>query len=136
MEYYGLILNRTYVVFAVQDGLYGWKAKGPVSAGRPRFYEPYQEMLDDPELMRDRGAIQDLSKLSGGFFIRSEDISYVEVTDKRKWGMGSIPHSGRIRIGLTTGRSREFILLGSVSPEAIRDRILLASAPSAAPAHV
>lgn len=125
MEYYSLILNRTYLVFAAPDGLYGWKIEGPVSAARPQFYEPYQKMLDDPELMRDRGAVEDLAKLKGGFFIAGSDITYVEATDKSKWGMGGITHSGRIRIGLTTGRKwREFIVLGSVSPEAIRDRIL------------
>ncbi len=124
MEYYCLILNRTYLVFSAPDGLYGWKFEGPVSAARPLFYEPYQKMLDDPELMRDRGAVEDLAKLKGGFFIPGSEITFVEATDKSKWGMGGIPHSGRIRIGLTTGRWREFILLGSVSPEVIRDRIL------------
>ena len=103
--------------------LYGWKFKGPVSAARPLFYEPFQKMLDDPELMRDRGAVEDLAKLKGGFFIPGSEIAYVEATDRSKWGMGGIPHSGRIRIGLTTGKWREFILLGSVSPEMIRDRV-------------
>jgi hypothetical protein len=111
MEYYGLILNRTYLV------------------ARPLFYEPFQKMLDDPELMRDRGAVEDLAKLKGGFFIPGSEIAYVEATDRSKWGMGGIPHSGRIRMGLTTGKWREFILLGSVSPEVIRDRIL-SSTPS------
>ena len=128
MEYYGLILNRTYLVFAAPDGLYGWKVEGPVSAARPQFYEPYKKMLDDPKLMRDRGAVEDLAKLKGGFFIPGSEVAYVEATDKSKWGMGGIPHSGRIRIGLTTGKCREFILLGSVSPEVIRDRILASAA--------
>jgi hypothetical protein len=128
MEYYGLIFNRTYLVFAVPYGLYGWKVEGPVSTARPQFYEPYKKMLDDPKLIRDRGAIEDLAKLKGGFFIPSSEIAYVEATDKSKWGMGGIPHSVRIRIGLTTGKWREFILLGSVSPEVIRDRILASAA--------
>jgi len=127
MEYFALILNRTYVVFSAASGLYGWKARGPVSAAYPQFFQPYQDMLDDPELMCDLAAIEDLSKLSGGFFIRSEDIVDIEASHRTKWGMGPIPHSGRIRIRLARGISREFILLGSVSPEAVRDRILSAS---------
>jgi hypothetical protein len=127
MEYYALILNRTYVVFVIPEGLYGWKAQGIVSAASPRFYEPYQEMLTDPELLGDRGAIEDLSRLKGGFFTPRAQIATVEATDKSKWGMGGIPHSGRILLGLTDGTKREFILLGSVSPEAIRDSILTAS---------
>jgi hypothetical protein len=124
MEYYGLMLNRTYLVFAAPGGLYGWKVEGPVSNARPLFYEPYQKMLDDPELIRDRGAVEDLAKLKGGFFIPDSEIANVVASDKSKWGMGGIRHSGRIRVGLTNGKWREFILLGSVSPEAIRDRML------------
>jgi hypothetical protein len=135
MEYYWLILNRTYVVFAAPNGLYGWKAEGPVTASRPLFYQPYAKMLEDPALMRDLGAVEDLAKLKGGFFIPSSDIAYVEASDKSKWGMGGIPHSGRVRIGLTGGKPREFILLGSVSPEVIRDRILWSSARSVASVH-
>jgi hypothetical protein len=131
MEYYGLILNRTYVVFVARQGLYGWKAEGIVSAGQTSFFEPYQTMLADPDLMRDQGAIEDLAGLKGGFFIPVADIASVEASDKSKWGMGGIPHSGRIQIGLTNGKSREFILLGSVSPEAIRDSVLMACGLSA-----
>ena len=136
MEYYALFLNRTYVVFATPDGLYGWKAEAPVSAARRQFFEPYQRMLEDPELMCDRGAVEDLAKLKGGFSIADSDIAYVEATHDSKWGMGGIPHSGRLRIGLTNGEWREFILLGSVSPEEIRDRILASSARSAVPVRV
>jgi hypothetical protein len=124
MEYYGLILNRTYLVFAAQGGIYGWKVEGPVSNARPLFYEPYQKMLDDPELVRDRGAVEDLAWLKGGFFIPDSDIAEIAASDKSKWGMGGIRHSGRIRISMTNGKWREFILLGSVNPEAIRDRLV------------
>ncbi len=133
MEYYALILNRTYLVFVAPDGLYGWKAEGPVSAARPQFFEPYQRMLEDPDLMCDRGAVEDLAKLKGGFSILGADITYVEAIHSSKWGMGGIPHSGRLRVGLTNGKWREFILLGSVSSEKIRDRILASTARSAVP---
>lgn len=125
MEYYALILNRTYLVFASPGGLYGWKVEGPVTNSRPLFYEPYQKMLEDPELIGDRGAIQDLARLKGGFFIPQSEIANVVASDKSKWGMGGIPHSGRIRVEFTNGKWREFILLGSAVPEAIRDRMLL-----------
>ncbi len=124
MEYYGLILNRTYLVFATTGGLYGWKVQGPVSNARPLFYEPYQKMLDDPELIRDPAAVEDLAKLKGGFFIPDLEIMSVIARDKSKWGMGGIRHSGRIRVNLTNGKWREFILLGCVSPDATRDRIV------------
>ncbi len=123
MEYYALILNRTFVVFIAPEGLYGWKAEGAVIACQPTYFRHYAEMLEDPVLMRDREAVRRLSDLKGGFFIPRSDIASVDVIHKPKWGMGKIPHSGRIKIRLSSGKSREFILLGSVSPESIEQRI-------------
>jgi hypothetical protein len=128
MEYYAFILNRTFVVFAGAEGLFGWKAEGPVSAANPAYFEPYEKMLEDPNLMRDESAIKNLSMLNGGFFIPDASITSIEASDRSKWGMGGIPNSGRIRIHLIDGTSREFILLGTVSPEAIRDRTQLSLA--------
>jgi hypothetical protein len=124
MEYYDLILNRTFVVFVVPEGLYGWKAAGPVSNGRPMYFEPYAEILKDPELMRNRETPRRLSDLKGGFFIPRSDIVSAEVIYKQKWGMSGIPHSGRIRIQTASGKSRELILLGSVDGESIQQQIV------------
>jgi hypothetical protein len=124
MEYYALMWNRTYVVFIAPEGLYGWKAHGYVTSEHPNYYQPYADLLEDPEMMQDYDAIRKLSELKGGFFIRRSNIITAEIIDKQKWGMGLIPHCGRIRIHLTTGKSREFILLGSVYPQSIQDNIL------------
>ena len=124
MEYYALILNRTFVVFIAPEGLYGWKAAGMVTSERPNYFQPYADLLEAPEMMQDYDAIHKLSELKVGFFIRRSDIVSAEIIDKQKWGMGLIPHCGRIRIGLATGKSRELILLGSVYPQSIRDSIL------------
>jgi hypothetical protein len=125
MEYYALILNRTFVVFIAMEGLYGWKAEGIVTASRPMYFQPYSEMLEDPELMRDCEAIRRLSQLKGGFFIPRSDIVAADVIYGHKWGMAGIPHSGRIRLRMASGKSREFILLGSVSLESVQHRILM-----------
>ena len=114
MEYYGLILNRTFVVFIALDGLYGWKVVGAVPAGMPRYFEPYAKMLDDTELMHDLAAVRKLAELKGGFFIPRSEISSVEVVPKQKAGMAGIPHTGRIRVHFASGGKREFILLGTV----------------------
>jgi hypothetical protein len=123
MEYYALILNRTFVVFISPEGLYGWKAEGVVTASRTMYFQLYAEMLKDPALMRNREAVRRLSNLKGGFFIPRSDIVSVDVIHRHKWGMGGIPHSGRIKIRLSSGKAREFILLGSVSLESIQQRI-------------
>jgi hypothetical protein len=124
MEYYRLILNRTYLVFISPEGMYGWKAEGIVTNSNRDYFQPYQEMLEDPVLLRDRNAIRKLSQLPGGFFLPVSEVSSVKVIDGQKWGMGGIPHSGRILVSLSSGKSREFILLGSVYNDGIRDKML------------
>ena len=133
MEYYALMWNRTYVVFIALEGLYGWKATGAVTGTRPNYFQPYADLLADPEMMQDYDAIKKLSELKGGFFIPRSAIVSVEIINKQKWGMGLIPHCGRIRVDLATGKSREFILLGSVYPTSIRDSILGVATPGAPP---
>lgn len=124
MEYYALICNRTFVVFITPEGLYGWKARGPVTAEDPMYFEPFANILEDPSLMQDREAIRKLSDLKGGFFISRSEIVSADVIHGRKWGMSRIPHSGRIKVRLSSGKARDFILLGSFSPESIQQRIL------------
>jgi hypothetical protein len=130
MEFFWLILNRTYVVIISYQGLYGWRACGPVTNRNLNFFQPYQDMVDDPDSMRDLGSMQKLSRLRGGFFIDRSAIATVEVNDRPKWGMGGIPEGGRIVLRLNSNKTREFILLGSVYPDSIRDKIVLAPAAS------
>ena len=126
MQYYALILNRTFVVFTSPEGIYGWKVEGIVAAGRgaSRYFEPYQQMLEDPAQLPSQEAVRKLSNLPGGFFISRSSITGVEFNPKPKWGMGGIPHSGRIEVKHISGRTAEFILLGKVDGEAIRYAIL------------
>lgn len=118
-----LILNRTFIVFIAPQGLYGWKVEGAVTESQPMYFKRHAEKLEDPVLMRDLDAVRKLSDLKGGFFIPRSDIVSVNVIHGRKWGMSAIPHSGRIKILLVSGVTRELILLGSVSPESIQQRI-------------
>ncbi|WP_263355974.1 hypothetical protein [Acidicapsa ligni] len=124
MEYFWLILNRTFVVFSTPNALYGWKASGPVSNADRDYFQPLVEMTLDRELTQDLAAIRKLSELSGGFCIARSSIVSVESSYKSKWGMGGILHSGRVTITTNTRRSREFILLGSsADPDSIKDAI-------------
>lgn len=124
MEFYWLVLNRTLVVFVAPEGLYGWKAEGPVTNANRRYFEPYREMIEDTEFMRDLPAIRKLASLSGGFFYQRSDITSVTPDDRRQWGMGGIAHAGHVLLRLTSGRTRKFILLGEGIPEQVRDKIV------------
>jgi hypothetical protein len=126
MEYYALILNRTFIVFIAPDGLYGWKVHGIVAAGAARdYFQDYAKSLDDPKLMNDVTAARDLAKLKGGFFIPRSEIASVEIVPKQKEGMAGIYHTGRILIHFASGKKREFILLGQkIDTERIKRLIL------------
>jgi hypothetical protein len=130
MQYYALILNRTFVVFISAEGVYGWKVAGPVAAGpgSSRYFGPYQQMLEDPSKMPSQDDVRKLANLRGGFFIPRSSIVEVVFNSKRKWGMGGIPHLGRLEVKHISGRKIEFILLGKVDGEAIRNAVLKGSA--------
>lgn len=88
MEYYWLVMNRTYVIFIAPEGLYGWLAQGSVAASDRTYFEPYQRMLLDERLMRNHTAIQKLSLLPGGFFFAQSEIASIADDDRKKWGTG------------------------------------------------
>ena len=124
MEYYGLILNRTLVAFISPEALYGWKAEKIVTNSDSKYFQPYVEMLNDPALMHNREEVHKLAGLRGGFVIPRSQILGAELIPEKKWGMGGIPHTGRIRLRLASGTTREFILLGSVDAQRIQQQIL------------
>jgi hypothetical protein len=123
MEYFAGILNRTFVVFVAPEGLYGWKAAGPVTNADRKFFEPLQEMAADPEMACDLPAIRKLAALRGGFFYSRAEIASVSSDDRGQWGMGGIPSSGHVHVRLVSGKRRDFILLGDAIPDEVRDRI-------------
>jgi len=126
MEFFAFILNRTFVVFAAPEGLYGWKACGPVTNADRRYFEPLEEMAKDQEMTRDLPAIRKLAALAGGFFYSHAEIASVSSDDRGQWGMGGIPNSGHVRVMLVSGKSRKFIVLGEAIPDEVRDRITAA----------
>jgi len=133
MEYYWLVMNRTYVIFIAPEGLYGWLAQGPVAASNRTYFEPYQRMLQDERFMRNHTAIQKLSGLPGGFFIGRSEIASIADDDLKKWGMGELPHTGNIRVRLISGMTREFIVLGNVNTGRIRHKIISVVGVQASP---
>jgi hypothetical protein len=127
MEYYALILNRTFVVFVAPDALYGWKARGIITHLRPMYFQEYAQILSDPVLTRNLEAIQKLANLKGGFVIPRSQILAADLVRRNKWGMGGIPQSGRIHLRIAPASTREFILLGNVDAERVHQEILSGS---------
>ena len=118
MEYYAFILNRTFKVFISDHMLCGAKVRGLVAS--PRMTTPVMSEQDfwvssrlgqfydqlDPE------SKEFLEIESSNFQIDYQEIVTIDYVSGKKWGMGRVPHSGRILLNLRNGRVRELILLG------------------------
>ena len=135
MEYYLLILNRSYVIFSYPEGLYGWKFSGPVSTRNPLFFQPFEELARDATIVPGSEAFQEFMEQPGSFFIARAEIASANYDSRRKWGMGPVPHSGKIYVRLTSGKVREFILLGSQDGPSVCAAVLSGAAVGFASSH-
>ncbi|HKT61348.1 MAG TPA: M48 family metallopeptidase [Gemmatimonadales bacterium] len=136
MTYYGLILNRTYRIVVTDRWVCGVRVRGLLSsppAPRPEYQDP--EFYVNPRLTAkysqfDPDSDGFLAIDRANFRIERDAILEVERIDRRKWGMGHIPYSGRIVLHLEGGVRKELIIVGQQNIEAIvRD---LARAPALA----
>lgn len=119
MQYYAGILNRTVKVYVLEDLLSVTTIGGPLAT--PVFVT---EEWYDPNFYIDQTLASELEKfnpLSKPFLlvgktnyqIQRSSIARVEYDPTDKWGMGSVPHSGKILVQIIDGNEHEFILLGS-----------------------
>ena len=119
LQYYFGIMNRTYLVFVNKSLLCGAKVKGMISAPRapdarwkdPHFYVS-PEMASKYATM-DLASAEFLSRCRANFRIARSEIRDVEFSQKPKWGMATVPYSGRIFLRMKGGESIELILLGN-----------------------
>ena len=133
MEYYALILNRSFLIYAATDGLYGMKFMGlMMDTKQPRFFEGVEKLLDDPWFVPGSDGFEESMKESRrNFIIRYSEIADVTFDSTLKWGMGAIQHSGKLRLKLKNRRNREFVLLGNAYGDGIR-RVIQERAQAAA----
>jgi hypothetical protein len=141
MQYYGLILNRTYLVLITNSQLIGLVANGLVSVqgDAPLTAVITSQMTVDGDLMNPLSylkekylkRVDDIDLLSGNilnahkanFKIEIQDISSVKFDPSKKWGMGYYPHDGKIYV-TTKDKKREFIILGGQSGKKISELII------------
>jgi hypothetical protein len=143
MQYYGLILNRTYLVVLTNDLIIGIKVNGLVSVEsggniiarelsntmtvkgdlqNPYSYikSKYIDKVQNCELLD--GSILKYDKAN--FVIQRNDIKTAYYDPKKKWGMGYYPHDGKVYIVTNDGKKKEFIILGSQSGHKLANLIL------------
>jgi hypothetical protein len=128
MQYYWLMLNRTFEVFVTGSKLCAARVRGLMASPgfidaawkNPQFYvrpglrSRYESV--DPE------STAFLGLDNANFQIPRSEISTVE-HHRTKWGMGAVPYSGRLVISLTGQRECELVLLGAQDGKAIAARL-------------
>ncbi len=143
MQYFGLILNRTYLVLLTADRIIAIKVNGLVSVEsggnilakelsntmtvkgdlqNPYSYikSKYLDRVQDLELTDENILAQDKSN----FVIHRAGIINAYYDPKKKWGMGYYPHDGKVYVSTNNGKKKEFIILGDQSGLKIASHIL------------
>jgi hypothetical protein len=127
MEYYALILNRTYLVSVGQASITGKVCRGltAVESGTSLTRYITRQLAVHGNLNDPSSYVSDhqLSRQNNAdFSFSTNDIVSVSFNPNRKWGMGHYPHDGRVII-LTPEKRWEFIILGNQSGREIAGRI-------------
>ncbi len=128
MEYYALILNRTFRITINEESLIGIKCRGVTSiasGGDPLTRAVTAKFavsgdFNDPNAYIDESTL--IKSSSANFNIMLSDIRAVEYNPRKKWGMGYYPHDGRVFVE-TDNTRREFIILGQQSGSDICQRL-------------
>ncbi len=143
MEYYFLILNRTFLIIKTSDNLIGIQGNGLISVEggkdiltrqitsnmaikgdltNPYSYlkNKYLENISELDLLD--GSIAEANKTN--FLIKTSEIKSAVYNPAKKFGMGPYPHDGRVIIETYDNKKREFIILGSQSGEKIASLIV------------
>lgn len=121
MEYWAGALNRTYLVFAKENHLSGIIVRGVSAAPLTKtaiaqwfnihFYLSKRIIAKYSKV--NLGSKEILQCNPANFRIPKASIERLDWDGTEKWGMGTVPHTGKINVYFKNGRKREFILLGS-----------------------
>ena len=125
MEYYWLMLNRTFKIFLTSEYLVGVKVQGIIAASPKYAINPEWQNQDKfvPEGISEKYGNESLTineileANRNNFALKISDVCSVSFDKSKKWGMGSVPHTGKIYVSTSNGRTREFILLGKQDGE-------------------
>jgi hypothetical protein len=128
MEYYAFILNRTYKVFLTDQMLVGATVRGvvispPVVNSSMLNQEFWVQTKTARRYERiDLTSAKLLQMHSANFQVHWNEIAQTEYRAGQKWGMGNVPHSGRLVLQLRDGRERELILLGRQNGNTLKEK--------------
>ena len=125
IEFRSFFRNRSFLVFVAKEGLYGMKFSDSLRTSDLHYYEEPSKSFDDPWFTPGNPEFHEAMKESrNNFFLPANEIVAAEFDATPRWGMGAIPHVGQLRIRLTSGRTRELVLLGGPNGDGIRRVIM------------
>jgi hypothetical protein len=118
MQYFAGILNRTVKVYVLKDLLSVGKVGGLIAdpiVATEEWYNPKSYV--DPKLEYRYKNIDPSSEIflsiaDSNYQIKLSSIVKIEFDPTDKWGMGAVPHTGKIYVNTLDGNKYEFILLG------------------------
>jgi hypothetical protein len=139
MEYYWLILNRTFLVLITDNELIGIKVHGSIAAESSDALVNLLPLTIDGDLQNPYSyisakyieRIKDIDLKSRDFLeandsnfrISRSDIVETTYDKSKKWGMGYYPHDGKVYVKRRDDKKREFIILGAQSGQDIKSRL-------------
>jgi hypothetical protein len=121
MEYYLLMWNRSFEITISSSSICGAFVRGVIAANFPsvdaaRMSNDATKLANPGRLAQARvheaGSQSYLELHRFNFAIPKPEVAGIRFNPRPKWGMGPVPHSGRLLVDLRRGRSRELILLG------------------------
>ncbi len=121
MEYYLGIWNRSFEITVTPGAICGAFVRGAITSTSASVFAARRSndatQLVDPERLaqarsHEPGSPRYLALHRYNFSIARSAVAGVRFNPDPKWGMGPVPHSGRLHLGLLGGKTREFILLG------------------------
>jgi hypothetical protein len=141
LEYCYGMLNRTYVVFVTDAMICGARVRGLLPAPlavNERWFDPY--FFPRPDIVKRYTRVDltsaEFKRLSvANFQVPLNEVEDVRFNAEPKWGMGTVPYSGRLHLRLRDGTTRELILLGKQDGPALVERLraCISDAPAARP---
>jgi hypothetical protein len=139
MEYYWLILNRTFLILITDKELIGIKVHGPIGVESSDALVNILPLTVDGDLQNPYSYISakyiekiknidlqsnDFLRADGSNFrINKSDIVETTYDKRKKWGMGYYQHDGKVYLKTRDGKKREFIILGSQSGQEIKNSL-------------
>ena len=140
MEYYLLILNRSFEITISSDLICGARIRGAIAIPGPRVplnlsagtiaaaRSGDAEDLFRPEALsnariQEPGSTGYLAQHRWNFAIPKSSVTAIRFTQRKKWGMGMVPHCGRLFVDLRDRTTRELILLGDYEASPVLNTI-------------